>query len=679
MCHPTLKFSRRGLVYPDHDKKLIGLMRIKCLLLFPVLFALASVADLPAQSSALKYQGRLNDGAGPANGFYDLRVALFSFDTAVVPVAGPLTNLAAVVSNGLFTVTLDFGSQPFDGSERWVEVAVRTNRGGEFVVMSPRQKIHSLPYAIRAANFGGNIADDQLSTNVARLNASQTFSGAVTFKSQANNFSGSFTGDAAGLTNAPLAEPALPLLTRPAMGIANWLDYWDSGLWNEPGEDIATNAILKMAANGLVAGGRDWLRLDYGWVGGRVNGALVVNSNKFPHGMPWLIQFAHSHNVKVDLALTWGLESSMAELPGDIRTLMSWGVDGICVLTDIGHWPLRPTFTELRQIMRIAHQAMLDANGSWPIGSTIKRGVPLTFSVNQEPEWRVPSEAAIVANSLYVQPGPIHYAAHDIANWARHYFMPFAWFNRPGHYTHANALRANEVGHNPNTFRLWSQVLCMMAAGFWTTTITANDPAYLKYMTNQELNSLWLDSAGIVGRVASSNNFREVWVRPLGSPTSRSNLVLLLNTATNGNANLTVTAAQLGVSPSTVMRVRDPLAMTNVATFSGAWTYPLSQTNVALFHVFPDPTAALVIGDGRGLTNLPNSIVASGTVTLLHGTNRVVTGSANVTNRFTLAYRSLNGTLSTIGIRNIEANTAFTIFSTSSTDTNQVDWGIIKP
>ncbi|HSU53172.1 MAG TPA: tail fiber domain-containing protein [Candidatus Dormibacteraeota bacterium] len=110
-----------------------------------------------AQGTAFTYQGRLTDGASAANGTYDFRFTLL--DSTNLPgtvVAGPVTNAATVVSNGLFTVTLDFGSAVLDGSSRFLEIAARTNLGGtgSFSSLSPRQKLTSTPYAVRAANSG---------------------------------------------------------------------------------------------------------------------------------------------------------------------------------------------------------------------------------------------------------------------------------------------------------------------------------------------------------------------------------------------------------------------------------------------------------------------------------------------------------------------------------------------
>ena len=112
---------------------------------------LCCLADARAQSTAFTYQGRLNDGATPANGSYDLRVALYDTVALGSQWGNLLTNSATAVSNGLFIVTLDFGNQ-FPGANRWLEIAVRTNGGGTFSALSPRQKITPTPYAMFAAS-----------------------------------------------------------------------------------------------------------------------------------------------------------------------------------------------------------------------------------------------------------------------------------------------------------------------------------------------------------------------------------------------------------------------------------------------------------------------------------------------------------------------------------------------
>ena len=51
-----------------------------------------------AQGTAFTYQGRLNDGANPANGRFDVRVALYDALTVGVQQGNLLTNTATAVS-----------------------------------------------------------------------------------------------------------------------------------------------------------------------------------------------------------------------------------------------------------------------------------------------------------------------------------------------------------------------------------------------------------------------------------------------------------------------------------------------------------------------------------------------------------------------------------------------------
>ena len=123
----------------------------------------ASLDFAIAQSTAFTYQGRLNDGSGPANGVYDLRFAIYD-STKII--GGPLTNPAVAVSNGMFTAQMDFGAGVFDGNDRWLEIGVRTNGGGSFAALNPRQPITAAPYAIAAGDVTG--------ANIARLNVPNT-------------------------------------------------------------------------------------------------------------------------------------------------------------------------------------------------------------------------------------------------------------------------------------------------------------------------------------------------------------------------------------------------------------------------------------------------------------------------------------------------------------------------
>jgi hypothetical protein len=158
-----------------HTAKFIGLIII------------AASARLAAPAgTAFTYQGQLLERGTPANGNYDLQFALYDAATAGAQLGPTLTNAAVEVSNGLFAAAVDFGAGVFTGEARWLEIAVRTNGGGGFTLLIPRQSVTATPYALQAdsvsaSHLTGTLLDAQLSANVPRLSANQTFSGAVQF------------------------------------------------------------------------------------------------------------------------------------------------------------------------------------------------------------------------------------------------------------------------------------------------------------------------------------------------------------------------------------------------------------------------------------------------------------------------------------------------------------------
>lgn len=107
-----------------------------------------------AQGTAFTYQGKLTDGANAAGGTYDLIFSLWDAATGGAQVGTSVAKPATVISNGLFTVSLDFGSS-FAGGNRWLEIGVRTNAANAYTTLAPRQPVTAAPYAVTAGTAMG--------------------------------------------------------------------------------------------------------------------------------------------------------------------------------------------------------------------------------------------------------------------------------------------------------------------------------------------------------------------------------------------------------------------------------------------------------------------------------------------------------------------------------------------
>lgn len=147
------------------------------------------------QGTAFTYQGQLQSSGAAANGIYDFTFAIFNGPTTnATQIGRTLPYFGVGVTNGVFTVTLDFGPA-FTGSPTWLAINVRSNGTATFTPLSPLQQLTPAPYAIYAPNAGtatsvtGSISISQIPSNIL-INGETNIT-----------LSGSFSGDGSGLSN----------------------------------------------------------------------------------------------------------------------------------------------------------------------------------------------------------------------------------------------------------------------------------------------------------------------------------------------------------------------------------------------------------------------------------------------------------------------------------------------
>jgi len=109
-----------------------------------------STSDLRSSlSTAFTYQGQLVYNGAPVNDTCNFSFSLWDeLGSGEPPTGGNQVNSdvninSVVVSDGLFTVLLDFGSNAFNGEARWLEIDVDCNSISD--TLSPRQPLTPAP------------------------------------------------------------------------------------------------------------------------------------------------------------------------------------------------------------------------------------------------------------------------------------------------------------------------------------------------------------------------------------------------------------------------------------------------------------------------------------------------------------------------------------------------------
>ena len=130
--------------------------RVLSLLLGVLAFGCKGHILLAQGTSAFSYQGQLNSAGSPATGTFDMIFTIFNNTTGGSITGGPLTNSVVGVTNGLFNVALDCGSNVFNGNALWLEIGVRPSGSNvSYTTLTPRQPLLPAPYALFAMTPAG--------------------------------------------------------------------------------------------------------------------------------------------------------------------------------------------------------------------------------------------------------------------------------------------------------------------------------------------------------------------------------------------------------------------------------------------------------------------------------------------------------------------------------------------
>lgn len=105
-----------------------------------------AIGTLAATTRAFTYQGRLTNGGVPANGAYDFTFILYNASVGGSQAGPIITRNDVPVTNGLFSVTLDFGDI-FNGEQYYLDISVRPGASsGSYTPLPPRQPLTAAPY-----------------------------------------------------------------------------------------------------------------------------------------------------------------------------------------------------------------------------------------------------------------------------------------------------------------------------------------------------------------------------------------------------------------------------------------------------------------------------------------------------------------------------------------------------
>ncbi|MCE5178268.1 MAG: glycoside hydrolase family 27 protein [Porphyromonadaceae bacterium] len=280
---------------------------------------------------------------------------------------------------------------------------------------------------------------------------------------------------------------------------------WNS--WNKFGCDVSEKLIMEVAdamvSSGMAAAGYEYVVIDDCWQVDRdENGEIVVDKDRFPHGMKYLSDYIHSKGLKFGIYSCAGTKTCQGRPGGrgyefqDARTYARWGVDYLKY-----DWCNHST-----QNAQASYTLMRDA--------LYKAGRPIAFSIC---EWgsNKPWEWAKEVGHLWRTTGDI------VDRWDAMMAIfdaqkELADYTGPGHWNDPDMLEVGNGGMTTEEYRTHFSLWCMLAAPLMAgNDLRTMSDETLEILTNREMIAINQDSLGKQAFCFRDNGDYEIWVKKL--------------------------------------------------------------------------------------------------------------------------------------------------------------------
>jgi alpha-galactosidase len=291
---------------------------------------------------------------------------------------------------------------------------------------------------------------------------------------------------------------------------------WNS--WNKYACNVSEKLIMQMADemvnSGMQDAGYEYIVIDDCWQVDRdANGEIVVDKDRFPHGMKYLADYIHSKGLKFGIYSCAGTKTCQGRPGGrgheyqDARTYARWGVDYLKY-----DWCNHST-----QNAQASYSTMRDA--------LFAAGRPIVFSLCEWGENK-PWEWAGDVGNLWRTTGDI------VDRWDAMMHIvdqnkDLARYAGPGHWNDPDMLEVGNGGMTNEEYRTHFSLWCLMAAPLMAGNDLGNmSPEIKGILTNSEIIALDQDKLGKQGFCYRDNGDYQIWIKKLDG---KEKAALLLN------------------------------------------------------------------------------------------------------------------------------------------------------